>query len=215
MLDNEFKTFIFLEMSYVGKALADPKRIQLIELLSQCPRNVEALAELVNSSTATTSHHLQILKQSNLASSKKDGKFIYYEATDFCKELWVCFSKFTQNHSHKIRSVAKDFFNEEEDLEELSYNQLEKLVKSKEIFLIDVRPNEEYENGHFPGAISVPLKSLHKTIDSLPLNAKIVAYCRGPYCVLSKNAVKILRKKGRDAFRLKQSILDFHQIFKK
>lgn len=206
MINTDFKNLIFAEMSLVGKAIADPTRVQLIELLCQCPKNVETLSKSIDSSMATTSHHLQILKQSNLAIAKKDGKFIYYEATQFCQELWICLSKFTQTHFSGVKTIINEFFDPEENLEELGYKEIQKLVKNNKIVLIDVRPTDEYEKEHFPGALSIPLKSLQNKINTLPTNIKIVAYCRGPFCVLSKDAVQILRKKGFQAYRIKKSL---------
>ena len=209
MIDSEFKQFVYTELSQIGKAMSDPKRIELLDLLCQCPKNVETLAKAIKCSVAATSHNLQVLKQARMVKSEKDGKYIYYEATDFGKEIWKNTSDSCEKYLPQIKSSLHDFFNQDSEFEEVSHKELNSLIKQGKILLIDVRPPEEFEHSHIPGAISVPLRTINEKIKSFSTKKKVVAYCRGTYCVLSKNAVMQLKAKGFRAFRLKQSVLDW------
>ncbi|PJZ70213.1 hypothetical protein CH373_12670 [Leptospira perolatii] len=209
MKGREYKSLVFKELSGIGKALGDPKRIEILDLISQASKSVESIAQDSGASVATASHHLQILKEVHLARNQKLGKYVYYEASEAGVRLLDCLGQIGESLSAEIALATRTFFEEIDSLEAFDYESLQKEVRGRKLMLIDVRPLHEYEVGHFPGAISIPLKELEKNLEKLPRSKHVVAYCRGKYCVLSKEAVQILSKHGFKAKRLEKGILEF------
>ncbi|RHX81547.1 sulfurtransferase [Leptospira yasudae] len=206
---REFKDFIYSALAKYGKAISDPKRIELLDLLLQAEKNVDLLSKEIGMSVASTSHHLQILKDARLVGDRKDGRNIFYRIETAGAEIFEVIATSGREFNAEIKVAVDSFFDEDQELRGLEYSDFLKRVFSKEVVLIDVRPSAEYAAGHFPGAISVPLKELESKIESFPKRKKIVAYCRGKYCVLSKEAVEILRKNGLNAYRISQGPLEF------
>ncbi len=203
-----FKEIIYKELTELSKAIADPKRLELIDLLCQSEKNVELLSQELNMSLASTSHHLQILKKSKLVTNHKEGRFVFYKASSMGMKLWKSFSEIGEQNISEIKLAISSFFTSDEYRIE-NFKELRGKVKRGEILLLDVRPREEYIAGHFPGAISLPVKELEEKINSLPIDQDVIAYCRGPNCVLSQGAVEILRKNGIAAYRLSQGVVEW------
>jgi len=209
---REFKNLIYSELSRIGKAVADPKRLEILDLLCQAEKNVELISKETGMSIAAASHHLQILKDAKLISDRRDGRFIHYKITASGIQAWTTISNIGETSIAEIKISLSEFFDSRVEIEELEYDTLFKKVSNTEILLIDVRPDYEYAAANIPGSISIPLHELKSRLDKLPKRKKIVAYCRGKYCVLSKEAVAILRKKGFSAYRLPIGVLDYQDL---
>ncbi len=208
--DRQFKDTIYEQLSRIGKAVSSPKRLELLDLLCQGPRTVEVLAEETSLSVANTSQHLQVLKGASLIESRKDGLYVVYKVAD--SDVCVFFRSMRLLAGRRLAELeltVQRFFKEREVLETVSREELIKRVRRKSVTVIDVRPPEEYEAGHIPGALSIPLKKLQSKLAEIPKEKQVVAYCRGPYCVLAIKAVDILRKKGYKAIRLEDGIPDW------
>ena len=201
------KQALFTEFARITKALAHGTRLELLDLLSQAPRTVEALANLTGQSVATTSHHLRTLHASRLVATEKYGSYVVYKLADkdIC-ELWLSIQSLGYHHLADLRQAAKDLLGGAEVHEPVNRKALLERMRRGEVTLIDVRPEEEYEQGHLPGALSVPLEELEELLSTLPEKQEIVAYCRGPFCVLSQKAVKILNNHNRKATRLPDGV---------
>lgn len=207
---RRFKNAIYEQFARVGKALASPHRIELLELLAQGPRTVEALSRMADMSLANTSAHLQVLRNAGLLESTKEGLFVTYRLADAkVGELLLSLRNVAETRLAEVSKTTREFLAENALLEPVDEAALRRRVKNGEVTLLDVRPPEEYEAAHIPGALSVPLPELAKRISELPRRREVVAYCRGPYCVLSVEAVKLLRRKGFKAVRLEEGILDW------
>ncbi|ABS27451.1 metalloregulator ArsR/SmtB family transcription factor [Anaeromyxobacter sp. Fw109-5] len=207
---RRFKNAIYEQFARVGKALASPHRIELVELLAQGPRTVEALSRMADMSLANTSAHLQVLRNAGLLESTKEGLFVTYRLADpKVGELLLSLRAVAETRLAEVSKTTREFLADNALLEPVDEAALRKRVKNGEVTLLDVRPPEEYEAAHIPGALSVPLPELAKRISELPRRREVVAYCRGPYCVLSVEAVKLLRRKGFKAVRLEEGILDW------
>ena len=201
------KQALFTEFARITKALAYATRLELLDLLCQAPRTVEALANLTGQSVATTSHHLRSLLYARLISTEKSGKYTIYRLADkdVC-EFWLSLQNLAHHHLADLRQAAKEFLKGAEVYESVDRETLLEHIRRGEVTLIDVRPEEEYREGHLPGALSVPLERLEELLYSLPEDKEIVAYCRGPFCVLSLKAVEVLHRHNRRAVRLSDGI---------
>lgn len=211
MENRDFKELVYKELSGIGKAISDPRRLELLDLLCQGAKNVETVAKQAGMSIASASHHLQILKESRLADVSREGRYAYYEATVEGIGLWNCLNDAGEKVSSDIRLAAAEFFSGQECLQALELQELERRISEEnaDLILIDVRPTAEYEAGHFPGAISVPLRDLESQLQQFSKSKPIIAYCRGRYCVMSRDAVNLLQKHGFQASRLKEGVVEF------
>ncbi|MCU0664795.1 MAG: metalloregulator ArsR/SmtB family transcription factor [Myxococcota bacterium] len=204
---RQFKDAIYEQLGRVGKALASPRRLELLDLLCQGPRTVDALAREAEQSIANTSQHLQVLRAARLVESEKRGLFVTYRLADekvckFYRELRTL----AQSRLLEIQAVTQKFLEQRDELELVDQDELVSRVRRGEVTLLDVRPSEEFKAGHIPGAVSIPLAELESRLADLPRDREIVAYCRGPYCVLSVEAVEVLRAKGFHAVRMKEGV---------
>ena len=207
---RRFKNAIYEQFGRVGKALASPHRIELVELLAQGPRTVEALGRMAEMSLANTSAHLQVLRSAGLVDATRQGLFVTYRLADrSVAELLLALRKVAETRLAEVAKITREFLAEAALLEPLDEDALRRRVRKGEVTLLDVRPAEEYDAGHIPGALSVPLPELAKRLSELSRAREVVAYCRGPYCVLAVEAVKLLRRKGFKALRLGDGILDW------
>ena len=210
MQGREFKDFIFQEIAVIAQAFSSPKRLEIIDLLAQSERSVEGLAREVSLTVANTSRHLQILKNAGMVRSRKQGVSVIYSIADeHVLAGWKALQTLAEKRRAEIQAVARSFFAERDELEPISIAELQQHLNHKEIVLLDVRPAQEYENGHLPGAVSMPLAELKSGLDKLSKRRKIVAYCRGRYCVLAAEAVAILKKAGYKALRLEESVYEW------
>lgn len=207
---RRFKDSIYEQFARLGKAISAPKRLELLELLCQGPRTVEALAEQAGISVGNASQHLQVLRAARLVNAEKKGLFVEYRLSDeeVCK-FFVALRSLAESRLAEVEQVAHDYFEQRGALEAVESNELLRRVRNGEVTVLDVRPTEEYRAGHVPGALSVPIDELKARLKELPKNREIVAYCRGPYCVMAVEAVELLRKKGFAAHRMEQGVVDW------
>ena len=207
---RRFKTSIYEQLARVSKALASPHRVELLELLSQGPRTVEALARMADMTLANTSAHLQVLRGGGLVESTKEGLFVTYRLSDHSvADLLLSTRTVAEVRLAEVSKATRAFLAENSQLEPVDEVALRARVRRGEVTLLDVRPPEEYAAGHIPGAMSVPLPELAKQLARLPKRREVVAYCRGPYCVLAIEAVKQLRARGFKAVRLEEGVLEW------
>ena len=197
------KQALFGQFARIGKALSNANRLEIIEYLAQGERSVEALAGVSGLSVANTSQHLQQLRQAGLVESRKDGQRVFYRLTgDDVVELLNALRKVADRHLADVSRLVDGYLTTRDEMEAVPADELMDRVKRGEVTVLDVRPAEEYAAGHLPGAINVPMNELEQHIRTLPARAEIIAYCRGPYCVLSYDAVARLRESGFRARRL-------------
>ena len=187
-------------LAEVAKALGHEHRVELIEQLAQGPRSVEALAERVGLTMANTSQHLQQLRRAGLVSTRRDGKRVVYRlANDAESDIVSLLGALRHVAEHAIDSMERivaAYFRARDQLEPVAATELATRLREGSVVLLDVRPEDEYSLGHLPGALNIPLRQLEQRLSELPRNLEIVAYCRGPYCVLSFEAVAALRAHG-------------------
>lgn len=204
---RQFKDAIYEQFARVGKAVASPRRLELLDLLCQGPRTVEVLASQTDQSVANVSQHLQVLRGARLVEGQKDGLFVTYRlADDEVCAFFQALRRLSESRLVEIERITRAFLHDREALEPTDREALIKKVKRGDVTVLDVRPVEEYRAGHIPGAVSVPLADLKRRLAKLPKSREIVAYCRGPYCVFAIEAVKLLRARGFNAVRLDEGI---------
>ena len=204
------KTAIYEQIARIGQATASPSRLELLDLLSQGPRTVEALAQQTGQSLATTSHHLQVLRRARLVDGEKAGLYVTYRLADpQVGDFFLELRQLAESRLAEVQQVTRQYFEQRGALEPVDNEELVRRVRAGEVTVIDVRPREEYVAGHIPGAISVPLADLPKRLRDLRKRHDIVAYCRGPYCVMSLDAVDLLRRKGFRAQRLEHGVVEW------
>lgn len=210
---RQFKAAIYEQLAHIGKATASAARLELLDLLSQGPRTVEALATLTGQSVANTSHHLQVLRRVRLLDAQKAGVHVTYRLADAqVADFFLHLRALAEVRLADIERVTREYLDQRGALEAISDEELLRRVRAGEVTLIDVRPREEYLAGHIPSAISLPLANLRKGISDLPKGREVVAYCRGPYCVMALDAVDILRRKGFRAHRMEQGVLEWRAL---
>lgn len=201
------KNAIYEQIARIGQATASPSRLELLDLLSQGPRTVEALAHQTGQSVATTSHHLQVLRRARLVEAQKAGLYVTYRLGDpHVGEFFLSLRSLAESRLAEVQHVTRQYLEERGALEAVGNDELVRRVRAGEVTLIDVRPREEYVAAHIPGAISVPLADLGKRLGTLQKRRDIVAYCRGPYCVMALDAVDLLKRKGFRAHRLEHGV---------
>ncbi len=196
---------LFEQFAQVAKALSHAHRLELLELLAQGERSVEALSKVAGLTVANTSRHLQQLRRAGLIASRKEGLYVYYRlAADDVIDLFRSLRRTGQRHISEVNDVVVGYFNDRDSLEAISRKELLRRSKDGLVTVLDVRPSEEYEAGHIPGALNVPLDEIAQHLADLPKEQEVIAYCRGEYCVLAFEAVAELRKKGFNARRLEE-----------
>jgi rhodanese-related sulfurtransferase/predicted transcriptional regulator len=212
-MSRNIKNILYEQFSRTTKALSSPKRLEIIDLLSQGEKSVETIAEQADLGVKNASTQLKELKSAHLVNSRKDGKYvIYYIADPEVIKLWREVRSFGEKRFNEIQKITKDVFSDVDELEDVNRKTLLARVKKGEIILLDVRPVDEFETAHLPFAISIPSSEISKRLKEIPKDKEIIAYCRGPYCFMAKTAVEILRKKGFKASLLKDSVHDWPEI---
>lgn len=207
---RQFKDAIYEQLARIGKATSAPKRLELLELLCQGPRTVESLASQCALSTANTSQHLQILRAARLVAAEKRGLHVEYRLTDdTVSDFLLRLRSLAESQLIELGHIAAKYLQERGAMEPVRGEELLRRVRQGEVLVLDVRPVEEYHAGHIPGALSLPVAELKKRINGLPKNREIVAYCRGPYCVMAVEAVELLRRKGFRAQRMEQGVMEW------
>jgi rhodanese-related sulfurtransferase len=208
-----FKDAIYEQFSRIGRAVSSPKRLELLDLLCQGERTVEILAKETGMSVANASQHLHVLRAARLVEAEKVGLFVTYRLADqaVC-EFFRAMRVLAETRLAEVEQMKHQFLEGREGMEPVDRHLLLKRVRKGEVTVLDVRPVEEYRAGHIPGAISIQLKELERHLSELPHDKDIVAYCRGPYCVLAIQAVEMLREKGFRAVRLEDSVQDWRAM---
>jgi rhodanese-related sulfurtransferase len=205
-----FKANLYEQFAIIGKALASPARLELLDLLGQAERSVEDLACEANLSIANASQHLQVLRQAWLVEIRREGKFSYYRlAGKEAFKISQSIRDFAATKVAEVQRIAEQYLYGSDELEALSMTELRRQLAAGSVVLIDVRPEEEYRAGHIPGALSIPVEKLATAFHALPRDKEIVAYCRGPFCLFSQEAVLKLKKKGFQVRRLKLGLPDW------
>jgi rhodanese-related sulfurtransferase len=210
MHKREFKDQVYGELAKITKALANPHRLEIIDLLAQGPFSVEQIAEYTGMSVANASQHLQTLKNSKLVRILRNGNYINYSLSgDNVYDAWAGLRRLGQVYNAEIEKVVNDFRKGHSKMESIDVDSLARMIKNDEVVVLDVRPEEEYHRGHIHRAISMPIDELTKRLKNLPKRKLIVAYCRGPFCVYADEAVTILSKQGYNAKRLSEGFPDW------
>ena len=208
-----FKDAIYEQFARIGKAVSSPKRLELLDLLCQGPRTVEVLAKESGLTVANASQHLQVLRTSRLVETEKEGLFVIYRLADqaVC-EFFRAMRVLAESRLAEVEQIKRQFLEGREGMAPVDREELLALVRQGEVTVLDVRPVEEFKAGHLDGALSIPLKELKLRLFDLPRDQEIAAYCRGPYCVLSVEAVEMLRAEGFQAIRIEEGIQDFRAM---
>lgn len=195
------------QFARIGKAVASPRRIELLELLCQGERSVEALAAATGMGVTNTSQHLQVLRAAGLVETRREGTRIHYRAADerVCG-LISALGAVARTRLAEVERLARDHLEASDELEPLTRQELLRRLARRDVVVVDVRPRDEYLSGHIRGAVSIPLGDLRRRLRELPKTALIVAYCRGPYCVLAPQALALLRARGYRARRLEDGL---------
>lgn len=203
MEKRTFKNKIYQELARIVKALSNSHRLEILELLAQGRFSVEEIAEQTDLTTANASQHLQVLKRVQLVSTEREGNYVYYRLADQrVYKAWKALRDLGIERMAEVERVMRTFRESKKSLETLTSSELIQKIKKGDVTIIDVRPEQEFREGHISGAMNVPVDTLKDRLDDLPTDREIVAYCRGPFCVFADEAVELLHEKGFDAKRL-------------
>lgn len=210
---RQFKDAAYGHLARIGKALASPKRLELLDLLCQTERTVEQLAEQAEMSVANTSQHLQALEAAQLVRGRKQGRFVIFSVADavVC-DFFRSYRTVAEQQLAEMERIRRLFLDDPGELYPVDAETLMERVKKKKVVVIDVRPEEEYRAGHIRGALGIPMEKLKSRLAKLPRRKDIVAYCRGPYCMFAVDAVRMLRSRGLRAFRMDLSVHDWSAL---
>jgi len=211
MKSREAKDALFAELARAAKALANGRRAEIVDVLANGERSVESLAEEVDQSVANTSQHLQILRAAGLVTTRPRGTYVFYSlAGTEVAAFWRALQDFAAARLVEVDELARAYLGRAPGLKPLSKVELlERLDDDPGIVVIDVRPIEEFDAGHIPGAVSIPVGELKRRLKEIPERAEIVAYCRGPYCAFAHEAVRLLERRGYSATRLQDGFPDW------
>lgn len=210
--NRHFKNEIYEQFSRIGKAVSSPKRLELLDILCQGERTVEKLAHETALTVANTSQHLQVLKNCRLVEQEKKGLYVFYRPAPMVCEFFFAMRRIAENRIVEIEQIKRIYLDGKKGMEPVDRDTLIERIQNEDVILLDVRPPEEFIANHIAGAISVPLKDLGLMLSKLPKDKAIVAYCRGPYCVLSVEAVEELNRKGYHAVRLEEGVQDWNAL---
>lgn len=200
---KETKKELLGQFARIGKAVSSPARLELLDLLAQGEKPVETLAKQAGLSVTNTSNHLKELRNSALVATRKEGLYVYYRLSDpAVHEFLRCLQDIAVRQLAEVREIVNDYFREPDTLEPVAAGDLLDRLRTDDVLVLDVRPEDEYASGHIPGALSIPAGELQRRLAELPKDREVVAYCRGPYCVLALEAVEVLRSAGYKARRM-------------
>lgn len=203
MGDRQAKDALFDAFGEIAKALGNGRRAELIDVLVQGERHVDELADEIGQSLANTSFHLRVLATSGLVTTRREGTRIYYRiASGRVADLWSALRDVAAEHHQRLDELAAAYLGDRNRLDEIGRDELSERIAAGDVVVIDVRPSAEYASGHIAGALSIPIDDLTTRLKTLPAGIDVVAYCRGPYCVFADDAVRLLRRRGRNAARL-------------
>jgi rhodanese-related sulfurtransferase/DNA-binding transcriptional ArsR family regulator len=206
------KQKLYSQIARIGKAACHGHRLELLEYLAQGEHTVEALAKLTGLSVANTSQHLRVMRHSGLVNARKEGLYVYYRlADDEVIRLLASMRRLAESQLAEVEQLVRTYLTVKDKLEPVPRSELLERARNGLVTVIDVRPPEEYASGHVPGAVNIPLKDLEQRLKELPREQEIVAYCRGPHCVLAFDAVAQLRAKGFQARRLEDGFPEWRE----
>src|SRR6266478_7726894 len=201
------KQALFSQFAAVAKSLGHPHRLELLEQLAQGERSVDVLAQRTGLSIANASQHLQQMRRAGLLANRREGKFVYYQLVDdTVLDLLAALRRIAERNVAEVERVIRSYFHNRDSLEPISREELLQRSRAGEVTILDVRPEDEFALGHLPGAVNMPLRELEMRLAEFNPAQEIVAYCRGPYCVLSYEAVAVLRARGFKARRLQDGL---------
>ena len=207
---RDIKNHLYEQVARIGKAVANPKRLELIELLCQGEKPVEMLAAQAEISVKLASAHLRELRIARLVDTRKDGKYVLYRlASTSVADLWVNLRAEAEERLVELQIALASIVEHGDDLHGFSRADILRRAAAGEILVLDVRPEDEYVSAHLPHARSLPVDELKKRIAELPKDVPVVAYCRGPFCLMAKDAVQLLRKQGYQAFHLTDGVAEW------
>ncbi|PSL27740.1 ArsR/SmtB family transcription factor [Dyadobacter jiangsuensis] len=210
MKKQEFKSRIYTELAMLAKAMSNPHRLQIIDLLAQGSRTVEEIADQLSISIANTSQHLQVLKGANLVAVDKQGHYAHYRlANDQVLGSWHGLRDLGINRMAEIDRTLREFREERDSFASVSINELLEKINLDNVLILDVRPHKEYNAGHISGAISIPIDELPQQLANWPKDKETIVYCRGPFCVFADDAVQMLSQKGIPVRRLEEGFPDW------
>ena len=205
-----FKDALYEQFARIGNALASPKRIELLDLLGQGAKTVEALAEQIATPIKNTSAHLRVLRQARLVETRRDGTYVFYRlADDDVFRLLRSIEALGHARLADVQQVVSLYLDGHDQLEPVTFKELRRLMRDDDVTVVDVRPPDEFQAGHIPGALSLPVAELKRRLRELPKSREVIAYCRGRYCVYSLEAVTMLRKNGYRARRAHEGLPDW------
>lgn len=194
---TEFTVQIYAQFARIGKALGNPKRLQIVDLLAQAEQNVDDLARKTRLSVASVSQHLQVLRAANIVIPRREGNHIYYRlSSDQVLEVWDAMRNLANSSLLEIEYLVRSYGEDKQKLEAIDTDELRRRLEDDTITILDVRPEDEYRAAHIPSAVSIPLNELMRRLAELPKDKEIVAYCRATYCLLSDEAAQILAEAG-------------------
>jgi rhodanese-related sulfurtransferase len=212
MGDRVAKEALYDGFADVAKALANGRRAEIVDVLAQGERHVEEIAAEIDQSVANTSFHLRVLASVGLVATRRDGTRIYYRlASDRVGELWAALRQVAVAHHATLDALARAYLGNRDELDQIHRDELARRLREGDLIVVDVRPEAEYRAGHISGAVSIPLDRLARQLRTLPPDVDIVAYCRGPYCVLADDAVRVLRRRGRRGRRLEDGFPEWQR----
>ena len=201
------KQALFVQFAAIAKTLGHSHRLELLEQLAQGERTVEVLASRTGLSIANTSQHLQHLRRAGLLTARRQGKFVYYTLADAgILDVLTALRRIAERNVAEVERIVRSYFNKLDGLEPVTRKQLLKLIRAGAVTVLDVRPPDEFALGHVPGAVNIPLRALKERLAEINPDREVVAYCRGEYCVLSFEAVALLRARGFRARRLEEGL---------
>jgi len=210
---RQFRDHVYEVFAEVGKALANGRRLILLDLLCQAERSVDEISNETGLSVASVSQNLQILRAAGLVASRREGVRVYYSvANSAAADLWRALRVFGEQELPAVDRVVEGYLTDRDELDAITAEELGKRLEDGTVVLIDVRPAVEFESGHIPGALSVPIDELKSRVAELPDDKEVVAYCRGRYCVYADDVVRELKKRGFRARRLELSVQDWESL---
>jgi len=209
----KFKKLIFEQFAHIAKAMGSGNRLEMLDFLAQCECSVEDLANLMGLSVANTSHHLQQLRHAGLVTTRKEAQRVFYGLSgDDIIDLVYCLRNVAERHLAEVNNLVDTFLISKDSLEPIPREELLQRARQGLVTVLDVRPPDEYAAGHVPGAVNIPLFELEQHLQELDPEREMVAYCRGPHCVLAFDAVAHLREKGLKARRLQDGFPEWKQV---
>jgi rhodanese-related sulfurtransferase len=207
---RQFKDQLYEQFARIGKALSNPHRLELVELLAQGERTVEDLAAEANLPIANASQHLQVLRAAQLVDVRRDGLYAYYRLSDaHVFRVWQSLRDLGEQQLAEVGRLVESFLLDRSPLQSINAAELIERIEAGDVIVLDVRPETEYQSGHIPQARSIPVDELETRLGELPRKKEIIAYCRGPYCVFADEAVSLLQKRGYRARRLVEGLPDW------